>query len=392
MMEKTLRLIQPLLMIFNKKEPLYEFKLIDFYLIREVLVPLLYSLFAFILLYVVYDLSIHFSEFFEHGIRFSVLFQYYMASIPFIFVNAAPIAVLMASLYCLGQLGKNNEITALQANGVGLLRISVPFLLIGLIMSVLVLTANETIVPKSIEASERLRQEEIKHKTSKEKKAWKEFAYKSPTSRRYWVGAFDPEKKELNKAVIREFRPDGSLKLKYTAPQIRWVEDSWWMFEGTMALYDLESKQISSEDFNKKQLRSSPQHYESPADFKNSRKPTTLMNIAQLKEHLVIHNPEEAIYQSEKVDLNYKISFPFISLVVILLGVPLGLLNSGTRGSGALAGFGISLGLCLAYYAFTMFSLALGKHGWLPAWFSAWLPNFVFAGIGAGMAIHIFKR
>ena len=306
-------------------------------------------------------------------------------------MNATPVALLMAALYCLGQLGKNHEITAFQANGIGLLRISLPFFIIGVVMSLLVLLANETLVPKSIAISEKLRQEEIKKKETNDSKVWKEFAYKSPNSGRYWVGEYDPEQKFLSTAVIREFRTDGSLKIKYTAEKVQWVEDGWWMFNGNLALFDLESKQIGSEDFVKKPMRAA-RIYEQPDDFKNSRIPTTLMNISELREHLKIHDEKEAVYKSEKVDLHYKISFPFISLVVIFLGVPLGLLNAGRRGSGALAGFGISLGLCLAYYAFSMVTLALGKSGWIPAPVAAWLPNIVFITLGIAIATHIFRR
>lgn len=379
--------------LFTKKnlQSFFQIKLLDLYLIREVLSPFFYSLFAFIFLYVIYDLSIHFNDFFENGIALFSLIQYYLCSIPFIFVNATPVALLMASLYCLGQLGKNQEITAFQASGIGLLRISVPFFLIGLLISLLVLAANETIVPLSIESSEKLRQEEIKNKETAEMDIWKEFAYKSPFSGRYWVGEYDPEKKQLTKAVIREFRADGSLKLKYTAKMVRWVEDSWWLFDGNLALFDLESKQIGSEDFIKKPLRAA-RTYESPEDFNSSRTPTTLMNIAELKDHLKIHDESEAVYKSERVDLHYKISFPFISLVVIFLGVPLGLFKAGQRSSGALAGFGISLGLCLAYYAFTMVTLAFGKSGALAPLLAAWLPNIVFMGIGVFLAYKIFKR
>ncbi len=396
-MEKALKQIQPILLtlskLFSKKkgEPLFQIKLLDYYLFREVMSPFLYSLISFIVLYVIYDLSIHFSDFFEKGIKFSSLIEYYLSSIPFIFVNVTPIALLMAALYCLGQMGKNHEITAFQASGVGLLRLSAPFLVIGLLISLLVLCTNETLVPKSIANSEKLRQEEIKKKDSASEKTWKEFAYKSPYSGRYWVGEFDPEKQELTNAIIREFRSDGSLKIKYTASSVVWVEDSWWMFNGNLALFDLESKQIGNEDFVKKPLRAA-QTYETPEDFKSSRTPTTLMNISELKEHMKIHDKSELVYKSETVDLHYKISFSFISLIVIFLGVPLGLMNAGKRGSGALAGFGISLALCLGYYAFTMLTLALGKSGLMPAFLAAWLPNIAFTGVGAFLGYRIFTR
>lgn len=397
-MEKALRILQPIQLLFirlfskkNNNEPAIQFKLIDYYLVREVITPFAYSLFAFIVLYIIYDLSIHFSDFFENGVKFGALIHYYASSIPFIFVNATPVALLMASLYCLGQLGKNSEITALQASGIGLLRISLPFFFIGILLSLMVLLVNETVVPKSIETSEELRQEEIKNKEASEMEIWKEFAYKSPYSGRYWVGNYDPEKQELSNAIIREFRTDGSLKIKYTAKKVKWVEDGWWLFDGNLALFDLESKQIGSEDFVKKPLRAA-KDYETPDDFLSSRTPTTLMNISELRNHIKIHDKSETVYKSELVDLHYKISFPFISLVVIFLGVPLGLLHSGHRGSGALAGFGISLILCLAYYTFTMITLAFGKSGLLPPLLAAWLPNLVFIGIGIGIAAKIFKR
>lgn len=200
-MEKALRYLQPILLFMSKfltkkkHEPQFQIKILDLYLVREVMSPFLYSLLSFIVLYVIYDLSVHFNDFFEKGIAFYSLIEYYFASIPFIFVNATPVALLMAALYCLGQLGKNHEITAFQASGVGLLRISIPFFIMGVFISLLVLLANESLVPKSIATSERIRQEEIKKRETSEMKIWTEFSYKHPYTGRYWVGQYDPDKK-----------------------------------------------------------------------------------------------------------------------------------------------------------------------------------------------------
>ena len=81
-MEKALRYFQPILIFISslltgkKEESWFRIKLIDFYLIREVMTPFLYSLFSFIFLYVIYDLSVHFNDFFEKGIDFYSLIQY----------------------------------------------------------------------------------------------------------------------------------------------------------------------------------------------------------------------------------------------------------------------------------------------------------------------------
>lgn len=389
-MEKVLRWIQANAM-FSFSQERSPLKIIDWYLMREVCVPLFYSLFAFILLFVVYDLSINFNEIFDHAVGVHVLLKYYFVSIPGIFVNSAPVAVLMATLYCLGSLGAHNEITAMQANGIGLRRVSVPFVVVGLGMSLLVFLVNEKLVPRFSEVSEMVRQEEIKKKSLEEQDIWREFAYQNPHTQRSWVGAYDPNKKILKEAVIREFRADGSLEAKYSAAEARWVEGSWWLLDGNWTLFDRENKQVSVENFSKRELRFPGKKYEIPEDLANARKETQLMSIPELKEHMKLHNRKDAVYHSEKVDLHYKIAFPFISLVVVFLGVPLGLRHSGRRGS-ALAGFGISLGLCLSYYAFTLITLSVGKQGWLPAWLAAWLPNFLFIGIGMSNGVKVLRR
>ncbi len=85
------------------------------------------------------------------------------------------------------------------------------------------------------------------------------------------------------------------------------------------------------------------------------------------------------------VDLHYKISFSFISLIIILIGAPFALIT--TRG-GVLIGIGTSIAIGLLYYAFIAMSLAFGKAGLLPPIVAAWLGNIVFAWLG----IHLINK
>jgi len=60
----------------------------------------------------------------------------------------------MATLLTLGLLSRNSEITAMRSCGVGLLRISLPMLGLGLGISLLLLYNAELVVPKSYERME----------------------------------------------------------------------------------------------------------------------------------------------------------------------------------------------------------------------------------------------
>ena len=80
-----------------------------------------------------------------------------------------------------------------------------------------------------------------------------------------------------------------------------------------------------------------------------------------------------------KVDLCYRISFPFINFIIILIGAPFAL---HIRRGGALTGIGISIIIALFYYAFSAITLAFGKAGMLPPIVAAWLGNIVFGVYG----------
>jgi lipopolysaccharide export system permease protein len=85
------------------------------------------------------------------------------------------------------------------------------------------------------------------------------------------------------------------------------------------------------------------------------------------------------------VDLHYKIAFPLISLIIILIGAPFAIIIA--RG-GVLMGIGMSIAIGLLYYAFIAISLAFGKAGILPPIAAAWLGNVVFAAWG----IHLINK
>jgi Predicted permeases len=104
-------------------------------------------------------------------------------------------------------------------------------------------------------------------------------------------------------------------------------------------------------------------------DFDN-----TITNYDILDEIIARFSPGK-----EWVDLHYKIAFPMISLIIILVGAPFAMIT--TRG-GVLIGIGMSIAIGLLYYASIAIFIAFGKAGILPPIASAWLGNVIFAALG----------
>ena len=79
------------------------------------------------------------------------ILTYYLYTIP-LFINIAfPMSILIATIYTIGSLQKNNEITAIKASGISIRRIGLPIILLGIIFCCLSFYFENIIVVKSIQ-------------------------------------------------------------------------------------------------------------------------------------------------------------------------------------------------------------------------------------------------
>ncbi len=106
-------------------------KLIDKYILRSLFVPTAYCLLTFCMLFVLFDLFDHLSDFIDAQTPFLQIVRYYFYILPAMLVFIVPISLLLGLLYGLWQLSKNNELTAMRASGVSLMRLTIPIMLAG---------------------------------------------------------------------------------------------------------------------------------------------------------------------------------------------------------------------------------------------------------------------
>jgi lipopolysaccharide export system permease protein len=80
------------------------------------------------------------------------------------------------------------------------------------------------------------------------------------------------------------------------------------------------------------------------------------------------------------VDLNFKFSNPFISLIMVFVGLPIGF----WREKGGSIALGLVLGLTLSFFYMVTqeISRTMGYAGLLPPFMAAWLPNCFFCLLG----------
>jgi LPS export ABC transporter permease LptG/LPS export ABC transporter permease LptF len=89
------------------------------------------------------------------------------------------------------------------------------------------------------------------------------------------------------------------------------------------------------------------------------------------------HGPDGRRFQ---IELQSRFSYPAACLVLMLVGVPLGVMS---RRGGKSSGFVFTLLLVILYYVLSYTGIALGRQDKLSAFVAVWLANFLFAVVGA---------
>ena len=123
-------------------------RILDRYLLREQIVSLAMGLVFFVAIFVVVDVFEKLDSFLDNKVPLPVVIHFYLVSVPGIVTMVLPMSMLLSCLLALGQVGRHNELTAMQAAGIGLTRAVLPLFLFALFVSASVFTANETVMPK----------------------------------------------------------------------------------------------------------------------------------------------------------------------------------------------------------------------------------------------------
>jgi lipopolysaccharide export system permease protein len=121
---------------------------------------------------------------------------------------------------------------------------------------------------------------------------------------------------------------------------------------------------------------------ETPQQLLAEQKDPEEMNYAELGRFIESIQRSGGDARKLEVERMLKIAVPLACLVVVLFGSALG--NSTGR-AGPAMGVGIALGTVLIYLLIVRVAQGMGAGGVIPPPLAAWLPNFLFLGIGLGL-------
>jgi len=354
-------------------------KIIDRYMSKSFTASFIWCLFVFVTMAVIIDIFSFIDDIVKYKIPFQSLFAFYFYYTPSIFIQITPMAALLSTIYMLSNLNKNNEIIAMKSSGIGLWRILTPLLVIGFLISTMTFIINDKVIPITSKISQMIRRDELeKNKIDLNKaRVIDNVAVYGTGNRIVFARSYDTVNKKLTDIIMHEHDVSENLVSKITAASGIWTGNSWKFIKVIIYKVDNGGKIMGPPEFYAEKIMPLK---ERPRDFASKEWKSDFMSYKELRKYIEnFRGSGMKIMKNLLVDLHYKIAFPFISLIIIMVAAPFALL---TMRGGVMIGIGMSIVIGLLYYAIIAISLAFGKAGIFPPMIAAWFGNVVFTALG----------
>jgi LPS export ABC transporter permease LptG/LPS export ABC transporter permease LptF len=364
--------------------------ILDEYVLREFVLTFVLVLVTFVMLMLIFTFFELLSDIIRNRTPLITVGEYLVNLTPSMIYLITPLSVLIGVLVVFGIMNRNSELTAMKATGVSLYRITVPVVAIAAVLSVSLFIFDELYLPQANRRQEALRNvikgkpaETFEHPGRK----WI-FGQQRPgqPSRIFYYEYFDsdPDHDAFGNISVFEFNPGSfNISRRIFASAAHWEPKlNTWVFEEGWERTFSGSEITSYEDFP---VKTFSEISEEPAYFKKEVRQSSEMNFGELADY--IHDLRQSGFNTVplRVQLNHKLAYPLITLVMAVLAIPFAL-SMGKRGS--LSGIAIAIGVAITYFVVSGFFEAMGNVSWLPAFLAAWSPDLLFGLAGAWLLLR----
>jgi LPS export ABC transporter permease LptG/LPS export ABC transporter permease LptF len=347
--------------------------ILDRYIARAYLGKFTIVLIAFWSLFVLANFMDLFDDIQVNKVKGIVVLHYFAFYSPQIVHLMVPVAVLVTVLVTFGVLSRKNEITAMKAAGVSVYRATLPAVMLAMVCAGAMFAASEYVLPPMNRVKERdLNVIKGRPPTSASllERRWVlgsdnrlyhyDYMQGRPSLTLYGLSVFDIDPKKWD------------LRDRLYASRAAWNGVSYDLERGWRRTFGQGS---SFRDFTQSRTR----EIEPPSHFEQEKQEADTLRFGELRDHITSLESLGLDVVALEVKLHGKVAFPFVCVVMTLLGIPFAFVVAR---KGALYGIGVSIFIAIVYWASLHIFDALGSNALLPPMLAAWAPNLAFGAAG----------
>jgi len=324
---------------------------------------------VFLSIYLIIDFVQKIDNFIEAQAPIGIMLAYFVYKIPLVIIQMLPPATLISVIILFSLLKKRNELTPMKACGLDIFKVAQPIMIAGMMISIALFLFSEIVVPHASAKFNGIWETEVEKRDPTQFYGMNQIWYKGP-GKIYWMRRFDYRNRTMERPTFYFFDHSFRLIERIDGKKAVWDGGKWKIEDGIIQRAT-EGGVYRPTSFTDLYL----QLEETPETFIRREKEPEEMSYWQLKRYAKRVSMEGYDNTRYLVDMNFKIAFPFIILIMVLMGTPISL--KVEKGGVALAIF-IGIGVCFLYLVTLGFTRSLGLSGVLPPTLSAWLANLIF--------------
>jgi lipopolysaccharide export system permease protein len=284
-----------------------------------------------------------------------------------------PAAVLFATVFTVGAMSRNSELTAAKASGQSFHRLMRPIFIASGMASVLAFLVGE-LAPGTT-----ARELEIqKAKQTRPTRTRYNFVYRGDAGWVYTVRSLDVATRQLKQLMLERQGTGLSYPgLVLTADSATYddAQKVWRLRRGASRIIAGPARQAT---FNFRTMRLKALH-QSPADLLAESKAPDEMRYAELGRYIDALKRSGNDANKLIVEQALKLALPATCIIIALFGAPLAVTSPR---AGAAVGIAISLGTTVIFLLFVQITKAVGAGGLIQPTLAAWIPNILFLFTG----------
>ncbi len=348
-------------------------RLLDRYVLAQWLKIFALTALGFPLVSILINLTDSLNKLLDRGLTVREIAISYVYSVPENMFLVMPAAVLFATVFTVGSMGRHSEITAAKAGGYSFRRLMLPLVLASVAATLLGVVVGE-LAPGATARQLKLQKAKPEGPTS----ARFNFVYRADGGWVYTVRSLEIATRKL-KQLLLERQGTG---LDY--PTIVITADSatydaragrWRLWNGATRLIATPEQQASF-GFRTLRLRALTQ---TPADLLAEPKAPDEMRYAELGRYIEALRRSGNDANKLMVEQALKLAIPATCLIIAIFGAPLAITSPR---AGTAFGIAISLGTTLLFLLLMQIAKAVGAGGVVHPAIAAWMPNAIFLAIG----------
>jgi lipopolysaccharide export system permease protein len=312
--------------------------------------------------------------------------RYLALKLPWMVYQMMPAACLLASVVTFSTLNKHHETIAMRAHGISPLRLTRPLFVVGGVVCLLLLMAQEYLLPYTNQASNLIWRTRIQRvKTDPRLGLFKKGQIWYRSAQRIWSAQTSvPLEQRLLGVTIYTLDAQGVIRERYDAAEARHDGQGWILVQGIRRIFNAVGMFTGLPERFTEYRVAFP---ERPEEISALRKEPEEMSLRETLAYAHTLRQQGVADPLYLVEFHGKLAYAVLCIIMAGFGMPLALHMN--RNGGLTLALSLTLFCGFIYVLLHNFLLALGYNGRLPPVVSAWAANGLFGCGGVCLAVRL---